>query len=100
MHVGVAMNFQNPGRRIPDSEVYANELKLADLVEPLGFDSIFGIEHHFTDYICCPDVTQFLTYMAGRTRSASALPSWYCPGTTPCGWRRRSPCWIRFPVGG
>ncbi len=84
MHVGVAMNFQNPGRLIPDHEVYANELKLADLVEPLGFDSIFGIEHHFTDYICCPDVTQFLTYMAGRTEkirlgsSVLVLP-WHDP---------------------
>jgi alkanesulfonate monooxygenase SsuD/methylene tetrahydromethanopterin reductase-like flavin-dependent oxidoreductase (luciferase family) len=40
---------------------------LADLAEPLGFDSIWGVEHHFTDYTMCPDVLQFLTYMAGRT---------------------------------
>jgi alkanesulfonate monooxygenase SsuD/methylene tetrahydromethanopterin reductase-like flavin-dependent oxidoreductase (luciferase family) len=26
------------------------------------------VEHHFTDYTMCPDVLQFLTYMAGRTR--------------------------------
>jgi len=25
------------------------------------------VEHHFTDYTLCPDVLQFLTYMAGRT---------------------------------
>ncbi|OLB95210.1 MAG: alkane 1-monooxygenase, partial [Candidatus Rokubacteria bacterium 13_1_40CM_68_15] len=30
-------------------------------------DSIWGVEHHFTDYTMCPDVLQFLSYMAGRT---------------------------------
>src|SRR5438132_1903277 len=29
-----------------------------------------GVEHHFTDYTMCPDVLQFLTYMAGRTQRA------------------------------
>ena len=67
MHVGVATIFQNPGRARPDLEVYREELRLADLVEPLGFDSIWGVEHHFTDYTLCPDVLQFLAYMAGRT---------------------------------
>ncbi len=67
MHVGAAVVFQNPGRMRPDHEVYRQELRLADLVEPLGFDSIWGVEHHFTDYTMCPDVLQFLSYMAGRT---------------------------------
>src|SRR5213079_2872147 len=31
---------------------------------------IWGVEHHFTDYTMCPDVLQFLTYMAGRTQRA------------------------------
>ena len=68
MHVGMASIFQNPGRRLTDQDVYREELRLADLVEPLGFDSIWSVEHHFTDYTMCPDVLQFLTYMAGRTR--------------------------------
>ncbi|HET7874110.1 MAG TPA: LLM class flavin-dependent oxidoreductase [Methylomirabilota bacterium] len=67
MHVGMATVFQNPGKARPDLEVYRNELRLADLAEPLGFESIWGVEHHFTDYTMCPDVIQFLTYMAGRT---------------------------------
>jgi alkanesulfonate monooxygenase SsuD/methylene tetrahydromethanopterin reductase-like flavin-dependent oxidoreductase (luciferase family) len=50
-----------------DHEVYRDDLRLADLAEPLGFESIWGVEHHFTDYTMCPDVLQFLTYMAGRT---------------------------------
>jgi alkanesulfonate monooxygenase SsuD/methylene tetrahydromethanopterin reductase-like flavin-dependent oxidoreductase (luciferase family) len=68
MHVGVATIFQNPHNQRSDHEVYADELRLADLVDPLGFESIWGVEHHFTDYTMCPDVLQFLTYMAGRTR--------------------------------
>ena len=70
MHVGLAAVFQNPGKARTDREVYANELRLADLAEPLGFESIWGVEHHFTDYTMCPDVLQFLTYMAGRTTRA------------------------------
>ena len=67
MHVGMATVFQNPGKARSDREVYQNELRLADLAEPLGFESVWGVEHHFTDYTMCPDVLQFLTYMAGRT---------------------------------
>src|SRR5205823_8233888 len=69
-HVGMAAVFQNPGKALSDREVYSNELRLADLAEPLGFQSIWGVEHHFTDYTMCPDVLQFLTYMAGRTTTA------------------------------
>ena len=68
MHVGMAAVFQNPGKARSDRDVYVNELRLADLAEPLGFQSIWGVEHHFTDYTMCPDVLQFLTYMAGRTQ--------------------------------
>jgi alkanesulfonate monooxygenase SsuD/methylene tetrahydromethanopterin reductase-like flavin-dependent oxidoreductase (luciferase family) len=70
MHVGFASIFQNPGFARPDLEVYRNELRLAEMAEPLGFESVWGVEHHFTDYTMCPDVLQFLTYMAGRTEKA------------------------------
>jgi len=68
MHVGLASVFQNPRFERPDLEVYRNELRLTELAEPLGFESVWGVEHHFTDYTMCPDVLQFLTYMAGRTQ--------------------------------
>jgi alkanesulfonate monooxygenase SsuD/methylene tetrahydromethanopterin reductase-like flavin-dependent oxidoreductase (luciferase family) len=68
MHVGYAPVFQNLGRKISDYETYRGELRLVDLAEPLGFDSIWEPEHHFTDYEMTPDVLQFLTYCAGRTR--------------------------------
>jgi len=70
MHVGMSPIFQNPYNARPDAEVYREELRLADMAEGLGFDSIWAIEHHFTDYTMCPDPVQFLTYMAGRTRKA------------------------------
>ena len=68
MHVGMTTFFQNIGHAMSDAAVYAHEMSMADLAEPLGFDSLWGAEHHFDDYTMCPNVAQFLTYMAGRTR--------------------------------
>jgi alkanesulfonate monooxygenase SsuD/methylene tetrahydromethanopterin reductase-like flavin-dependent oxidoreductase (luciferase family) len=67
MHVGTGVVFQAIGAGRTDREVYQRELALGDLAEPLGFDSLWGVEHHFTDYTMCPDVLQHLTYYAGRT---------------------------------
>ena len=67
MHVGMAVIFQNPGQKISDREVYKQDLALADQAEGLGYDSVWSVEHHFTDYTMCPNPAQFLTYMAGRT---------------------------------
>jgi alkanesulfonate monooxygenase SsuD/methylene tetrahydromethanopterin reductase-like flavin-dependent oxidoreductase (luciferase family) len=64
----MAVIFQGTGEGRTDRNVYRNELRLSDLAEPLGFESIWGVEHHFTEYTMCPDVLQFLTYCAGRTR--------------------------------
>lgn len=69
MHVGTALIFQGGYPGVDDRAVYSNELRLGDLAEPLGFDSLWGVEHHFTDYTMCPDVLQYLTYFAGRTQS-------------------------------
>jgi alkanesulfonate monooxygenase SsuD/methylene tetrahydromethanopterin reductase-like flavin-dependent oxidoreductase (luciferase family) len=67
MHIGMSVVFQNPARARPDYDVYKDELRLADMAEPLGFESLWGVEHHFTGYTMSPNVLQFLTYMAGRT---------------------------------
>ena len=68
MHVGTGIIFQaQPGTR-SDRDVYQQELRLGDLAEPLGFESLWGVEHHFTDYTMCPDVLQYLTYFAARTQ--------------------------------
>ncbi len=67
MDVGTAFIFQNPLDRRSDRDVYREELALALLAEPLGFDAVWSVEHHFTDYTMCPDVLQFLTWVAAKT---------------------------------
>lgn len=52
---------------IADAAQIQRELKIADLVEPLGFDSFWTIEHHFTPYGMTNNPTQLLSYVAGRT---------------------------------
>jgi alkanesulfonate monooxygenase SsuD/methylene tetrahydromethanopterin reductase-like flavin-dependent oxidoreductase (luciferase family) len=53
--------------RIHDSQIYAEDLRLGRLIEPLGFDSIWSVEHHFTPYTMVTDVMQLLSYFAGCT---------------------------------
>lgn len=77
MHIGTGVIFQNPHDRLPDKQVYEEDLFLALQAESLGFESIWSVEHHFSDYTMCPDVIQFLTYMAGAT-STVQLGSMVC----------------------
>src|SRR5690348_1231186 len=84
MHVGMGVIFQGEGEGRTDRNVYRNELRLGDLAEPLGFDSLWGVEHHFTDYTMCPDVLLYLTYFAGRTQriqlgSMVVVLPWHSP---------------------
>jgi alkanesulfonate monooxygenase SsuD/methylene tetrahydromethanopterin reductase-like flavin-dependent oxidoreductase (luciferase family) len=67
MHVGTALIFQGTDHARSDLEVYQQELRLGVLAEQLGFESIWGVEHHFTEYTMCPDVLQYLTYFAAKT---------------------------------
>jgi alkanesulfonate monooxygenase SsuD/methylene tetrahydromethanopterin reductase-like flavin-dependent oxidoreductase (luciferase family) len=67
MKVGIALNcLHHPERS--DAAVMSEHLSLGDLAEPLGFDSLFALEHHFTGYAMSPAPTQLLAYYAGRTR--------------------------------
>jgi alkanesulfonate monooxygenase SsuD/methylene tetrahydromethanopterin reductase-like flavin-dependent oxidoreductase (luciferase family) len=66
MKVGTDISvLAEPGR--PDSSVLAEHLALADLAEPLGFDSLFTLEHHFTGYSMSPSPLQLLSYYAAKT---------------------------------
>jgi len=67
MDVGIQVIFSAFGADHPDSQVYSEEVRLCLLAEELGFDVLWPVEHHFTDYSFCPDNTQFLSYLAGRT---------------------------------
>ena len=69
MQIGTGLIFQATDPKRTDRDVYKAELALGDLAEPLGFDAIWGVEHHFTDYTMCPDVLQYLSYFAGRTKT-------------------------------
>jgi alkanesulfonate monooxygenase SsuD/methylene tetrahydromethanopterin reductase-like flavin-dependent oxidoreductase (luciferase family) len=70
MRVGVQMIFQSWGYRshVTDGQVVAEEIRLGELAEELGFDALWPVEHHFGDYSFCPDNTVFLAHMAARTR--------------------------------
>lgn len=83
MKVGMALNMlSKPG--VSDAALVTEHLALGDLVEPLGFDSLFALEHHFTGYAMTPSPVQLLTYYAGRTKritlgtSVIVLP-WHDP---------------------
>jgi alkanesulfonate monooxygenase SsuD/methylene tetrahydromethanopterin reductase-like flavin-dependent oxidoreductase (luciferase family) len=65
--VGILGIYQNYQGRVSDAEMMRAELRVADLAEPLGFDSYWPPEHHFTDYSACPDNLQILSWLAGRT---------------------------------
>ena len=51
-----------------DADIWAEELKLGDMVEPLNYDALWTVEHHHTPYTMIPDPTQLLSYYAGRTK--------------------------------
>ena len=53
---------------VPDSQIYQEQFHLGRLVEPLGFDSLWTVEHHFTPYTMVNNPTQFLAYFAGSTQ--------------------------------
>ncbi len=67
MKVGIALNMLTQAGR-PDVAVVAEHMALGDLAEPLGFDSLFALEHHFTGYAMSPSPCQLLSYYAGRTK--------------------------------
>lgn len=70
MEVGLQMIFASYGwEGIGDDQVYQEEVELAKAAEPLGFDVIWPVEHHFFDYSYCPDNLLFLSHMAAATES-------------------------------
>src|SRR5437762_7933144 len=66
MNVGVLLVFQNWHENMSDEEMFLNELRLGEMAEALGYDSVWSVEHHFDDYSMCPDATQSLSYLAGQ----------------------------------
>jgi alkanesulfonate monooxygenase SsuD/methylene tetrahydromethanopterin reductase-like flavin-dependent oxidoreductase (luciferase family) len=66
-HIGINLGFGNLHERLTDEQMYAGELRLAELADRLGYDSLWSVEHHFDDYAMCPDNVVLLANVAGRT---------------------------------
>lgn len=84
MRTGYMLLFQNAHERMSDAEMVRHEMRIAELAEPLGFDTIWSAEHHFDYYSMLPDNLQVLTYLAGRTSrihlgSAAVILPWNDP---------------------
>jgi len=84
MRTGYMVINQNAHQGLSDSEMVKSELRMAELAEPLRFDTIWSAEHHFDDYSMVPDNFQLLTYLAARTRrvhlgTAAVILPWNDP---------------------
>ncbi len=66
MNMGMQLVFQKHDD-FNDREMYRHEVELTVEAEAMSFDTVWPVEHHFTDYSMCPDNMQFLSYVAGRT---------------------------------
>ena len=82
---GVAMVMQNAHDQLPDKESFERDLKIAQLIEPYGFDRISAVEHHFSGYAMSPDNIVLLSWLAPQTKTlklltgAVILPWWHNP---------------------
>jgi alkanesulfonate monooxygenase SsuD/methylene tetrahydromethanopterin reductase-like flavin-dependent oxidoreductase (luciferase family) len=69
---------------VSDAQIYREQLALGDLVEPLGFDTLWSFEQHASPYLMLPDPHQYISYYAGRTKtldfgSMIAVLPWHNP---------------------
>ena len=97
MHCGVMVTGYNQGDwdrlmagdydrppAVPDHKNMEDTLYMGELVEPLGFDSIWATEHYGSAYSMQPNPLQYLAYWAGRTRrvdvgTAVIVAPWWNP---------------------
>ena len=97
MHCGVMVTGYNQGDwprlmaedygrppAIPDAANMDDTLYMGELVEPLGFDSIWATEHYGSAYSMQPNPLQYLAYWAGRTSrvdvgTAVIVAPWWNP---------------------
>ena len=97
MHCGVMVTGYNQGDwgrlmkeeydrppEVSDAENMDNTLYMGDLVEPLGFDSIWATEHYGSAYSMQPNPLQYLAFWAGRTSrvdmgTAVIVAPWWNP---------------------
>lgn len=68
MQIGMLLIFQNYEKQLSDADAWSRDLALADLAEPLGYEILSCVEHHFFDYSTSSSNIQLLTYWAARTK--------------------------------
>lgn len=97
MHCGVMVTGYNQGDwprlmaedygrppDVPDAKNLDDTLYMGELVEPLGFDSIWATEHYGSAYSMQPNPLQYLAFWAGRTNrvdvgTAVIVAPWWNP---------------------
>ena len=97
MHCGVMVTGYNQGDwprlmaedyerppEVPDYKNLEDTLYMGELVEPLGFHSIWATEHYGSAYSMQPNPLQYLAYWAGRTSrvdvgTAVVVAPWWNP---------------------
>jgi alkanesulfonate monooxygenase SsuD/methylene tetrahydromethanopterin reductase-like flavin-dependent oxidoreductase (luciferase family) len=67
LDIGINLGFGKLDESLTDEEMYHGEIDLAVRAEALGYDSVWAVEHHFSDYSMCPDNLLLLANVAGRT---------------------------------
>jgi alkanesulfonate monooxygenase SsuD/methylene tetrahydromethanopterin reductase-like flavin-dependent oxidoreductase (luciferase family) len=69
MQVGLQFIFQNTHPGMSDADMMRQETEVALLAEDVGMDFVLLPEHHFDpNYSMMPDNTQWLAYLAGKTK--------------------------------
>jgi alkanesulfonate monooxygenase SsuD/methylene tetrahydromethanopterin reductase-like flavin-dependent oxidoreductase (luciferase family) len=76
-------DYERPPTR-SDADNMDDTLYMGELVEPLGFDSIWATEHYGSAYSMQPNPLQYLAYWAGRTSrvdmgTAVVVAPWWNP---------------------
>ncbi|WP_236792678.1 LLM class flavin-dependent oxidoreductase [Amycolatopsis sp. GM8] len=67
LSIGINLGFGKLHPDLTDQQMYQGELDVAVEAERLGYDAVWVVEHHFSDYSACPDNLVLLAHLAGRT---------------------------------
>ena len=85
MDVGMMMIFSSYGwEGESDSQIWEEELRLAEIAADAGFDCLWSAEHHFNDYSFVPDNLQLMTHVAAKhpdidVGTAAVILPWHDP---------------------
>lgn len=84
VNIGINLGFGRLHPDLTDEQMYHGELDLGVLADRLGYDAVWVVEHHFSDYSLCPDNLVMLAHLAGRTSriklgTAAVIVPWNDP---------------------